>query len=241
MALPKIDLPTYKLFLPSLDREITFRPFIVKEEKLLLIANESDDFESTIDTIKQVTQNCIISENVDVNLLPLFEIELLFLHLRARSMGEKVNLTYVCENVVDEKPCKGEMELEVDLLKAALDVQMNNNNIKLTDKVGIKLRFPTIETTKVLNADLVDIDKAIKLIEDCTEYLYDEEQVYKVSEMQPGEFKNFIENELTQEQFEKLKIFFERVPKIRYSSDLTCKRCAKVHRIELEGILDFFE
>ena len=240
MALPKIDLPTFKVYLPSLEKEVSFRPFIVKEEKLLLIANESDDFETTIDTIKQVIQNCIVTEGVDVNALPLFEIEFMFLHLRARSMGEKINLAYICENVVDDKPCKNEMELEVDLLKAALDTKVNNNNIKLTDKVGIKLRYPSIEVSRIINSEINDVDKAIQLIEDCTEYLYDDEQVYKVSEMQPGEFKKFIEDDLTQAQFQKLRLFFENIPTIKYSSDLTCKKCSKVHKIELEGILDFF-
>lgn len=239
MALPKIDLPTYKLFLHSLGKEITFRPFIVKEEKLLLIALESEEYDTILDTIKQVIQNCIISDGVDVNELALFEIEYLFLHLRARSMGEKVNLTYVCENVVQETQCKNEMQMEIDLLNVALEVKPRNNQIMITDNVGIKFKYPTIDASKVLNADSTELEKAIALITACTEYLYDQEQIYKIEDMQEGEFNKFLED-LTQQQFDKIKQFFDDIPKLKYSSDLTCRKCHKVHRIELEGILDFF-
>jgi len=240
MALPMLDLPTYSVFIPSLDKEIKFRPFIVKEEKILLIALESNDFNTILSSTKQVLQNCIVTEGVDVETLPLHELEFLFLNLRARSMGEQVELEYVCENIVDDKKCKGQVMVQVDLLKAALDLKKIKTTIELTDTVGIKLKFPTMDVSEILSSKRADIDTAINLIEKCTEYLFDAEQVYKPSEMAEGEFKEFISN-LTQPQFMILQEFFDDIPKVKYETTALCRKCRKEHRIYLEGLLDFFE
>jgi hypothetical protein len=240
MALPMLDLPTYSVFIPSLDKEIKFRPFIVKEEKILLIALESNDFNTILNSTKQVLQNCIVTEGVDVETLPLHELELLFLNLRARSMGEQVELEYICENVVDDKKCKGQVMIQIDLLKAALEIKQIKTTIQLTDTVGIKLKFPTMDVSEILSSKRTDIDSAIELIEKCTEYLFDSEQVYKPSEMADGEFKEFISN-LTQPQFLILQEFFDDIPKVKYETTALCRKCRKEHRIYLEGLLDFFE
>lgn len=239
MSLPKIDLPTYKVKLKTIEQEVYFRPFLVKEEKMLLMALESSDFNSVLEGIKQVIRNCLLTE-IDVESLPMFDLEFLFLNLRARSMGEKVEITYICQNIVQDKKCGGEMDVEVDLLKAAIESTPINSTIKITDKVGIKLKYPTIEISKILNTKLSDIDTAVELIEKCTEYLFDEEQTYKPSDMAEGEFKSFIEN-LTQEQFIAIQSFFNNIPKIKYDTEVTCERCNTSHKIHLEGILDFFE
>lgn len=240
MAIPKIDLPTYKLVLKSSEKEILFRPFIVKEEKILLLALESGDFDTTLNSVKQVIKNCLLTD-IDVDSLPLFELEFIFLNLRARSMGEVVDLTYICENQIDEETiCKNEMEIQVDLLQAALDLKLQNTTLKLTPEVGIKLKYPTIETTKLLNSDMNDIDVAVELIESCTEYLFDSNEVYKPEDMQEGEFKAFIES-LTQDQFLLIKTFFDNIPSIVYDSTITCNKCGASHGVHLEGLLDFFE
>ena len=239
MPLPMLDLPTFNVFLPSIEKEVKFRPFIVKEEKLLLIAMESNDFNTILNSIKQVIQNCIITEGVSVEKLPLHELEYFFLNLRSRSMGEKVELEYVCENVVDQKKCKGQVFVEVDLLKVELEEKKLKTNIQLTENVGIKLKYPTIDVSGISNDKDNDVDTAIELIEKCTEYLYDKEQVYKPSEMADGEFKEFISN-LTQPQFIMLRDFFEDVPKIKYDTTATCRKCKMDHKIHLEGLLDFF-
>lgn len=239
MPLPMLDLPTYSVFIPSLDKEIKFRPFIVKEEKVLLIALESNDFNTILNSIKQVLQNCVVTPGVDVEKLPLHELELLFLNLRARSMGEQVELEYICENVVDEKKCKGQVVVQVDLLKAAMDMKQIKTTIQLTDTVGIKLKYPTLDVSEILESKKTDIDTGIQLIERCTEYLFDADQVYKPSEMADGEFREFISN-LTQPQFMTLQEFFEDIPKVKYETNAICKKCRKEHRIYLEGLLDFF-
>lgn len=240
MALPKIDLPTFKLHLDSLNKDVTFRPFIVKEEKILLMALESAETDTIMNAIKQVIASCVL-DNIDVDALPLFEIEKLFLHLRARSMGEIVSLTYICQHENDDgKKCRHEMELEVDLLKSVVESKSVQNTIMLSDTVGIKLKYPTIAITELIGSDDdSEIDLTVKLIEKCTEYLYDEEQVYSLSDMQEGEFRGFIEN-LTQEQFASLRTFFDSIPKLVYDTEVTCKKCNTPHQIHLEGLSDFF-
>lgn len=241
MALPKVDLPTYKIKLRSLNREVVFRPFVVKEEKILMIALESEDYETTLNSLKQIISNCILTEGIDVDSLPLFELEYLFLNLRARSMGEKATIKYICENVVNEKKCKGEMEMEVDLLKVAVNYEQNvNPEIKLTDKLGMKMKYPTVETTRLLANGVTNLEALQKIMEDCTEYLYDEEQVYKVSEMGNGEFQEFLDN-LTQDQFLQIQEFFFNMPKLEHTQTLVCKKCGTEHLIKLEGLTDFFD
>ena len=239
MAIPKIDLPTYKLELKSIEKEITFRPFVVKEEKILLMALESKDYETSLDAIKQIVRNCVL-DDLDVESLPLYEIEFLFLNLRARSIGEIVSLQYVCENVIDaKKKCKGKMELEVDLLKVAVDHTPGENSIILSNGVGIKLKYPTINVSKILMEKLNSKDAPVEILKQCTDYLYDENQVYRISEMQPGEFEEFVNN-LTTEQYRKIKKFFMSMPILRYENELVCDKCNKKHLVRLEGLLDFF-
>jgi hypothetical protein len=239
MAIPKIDLPTFKLKLESLGKDITFRPFVVKEEKILLMALESRDYETSLDAIKQIVNNCVVDQ-IDVESLPLYEIEYLFLNLRARSIGEIVSLEYVCENIVDKnKKCKGKMQLDIDLLKVAYEHKPSNSLVPLTSNVGIKLRYPTIEISKVLVEKLNTKDAPTEIIKQCTEYLYDENQVYNINEMQQGEFDEFINN-LTTEQFKKIKNFFLEMPMLRYKNELVCGKCGRNHTIKLEGLLDFF-
>ena len=239
MPIPKIDLPTYKLRLESLEKEITFRPFVVKEEKILLMALESKDYESSLDAIKQIINNCVL-EPIDVESLPLFEIEYLFLNLRARSIGVVVSLEFICENTVDQgKKCKNRMGLDVDLLQVALEHKPNSSTISLTNEIGIKLHYPTFSISKILIEKLKTRDMPIEILKECTDYLYDENQVYKIDEMLEGEYEQFINN-LTTEQYKKIKNFFTEMPMLRHQSNVVCKKCAKEHTIRLEGLLDFF-
>lgn len=239
MPIPKIDLPTYKLRLESLGKEITFRPFVVKEEKILMMALESQEYQTSLAAIKQILNNCILDE-VDIESLPIFEIEYLFLNLRARSIGEKVTMEYICENVIEEdRRCKGQMRLDVDLLQVALEHKGVDSTIKLTKDVGIKLKYPTVEISKTLAQKFDKDDAPIEILRQCTDYVFDAQQVYKIEEMQSEEFKQFIDN-LTGEQYNKIKTFFLNMPTLRYKSDLVCRKCGKNHTIRLEGLLDFF-
>lgn len=238
MAIPKNELPTYELLLPSTNQMVLFRPFVVKEEKILLLALETGDFISILQGIKQVMSNCLFTE-IDLDNIPLFELEYMFLNIRARSMGEKIDLVYICENVVDDKKCKNEMDVQVDLLQVSVDMRVPNQVIQLSDTLGIKLKYPRINSTIILNYTSAEVDAAVDLIKDCTEYLFDKDQTYTVEDMQEGEFQEFIEG-LTQEQFTKIKDFFDGLPAIVFDKDITCDKCGKVHNIHLEGMQDFF-
>lgn len=239
MAIPKIQLPLFKIFLVSLNKEINYRPFLVKEEKMLLMAAESNDPDYILNTTKQIVRNCIIDENIDVESLPLFDFEYLFLMIRAKSMGEIVELKYICQNEVEGKKCKGNMIMNVDLTKVNIEVNIIDNNIKLTDSVGIKLKYPTIEISKVLNNNKEDLDTFLNVIKECTEYLYDETQVYKPNDMTEGEFEEFIEK-LSPEQLRRIQNFFYNAPTLKHTQQVNCSKCGKEHKIVLEGILDFF-
>jgi len=238
MALPKIDLPIYSVHLKSENKDVRFRPFVVKEEKLLIMALESNEHKMITDTIKQVINNCLVEE-IDLDKLPMFEVENIFLNLRARSMGEKVEITYVCQNVVDERKCGAEMDLEVDLLQVTTKMGNANPVVQLTDNIGIKMKYPTFETAKKIQLEK-DLDLVIKIIRECTEFIFDKEQTYPVSDVDEKEFDDFI-NSLTQEQFGRIKNFFDNIPKLSYTGKVECPRCKKEHDVVLEGILDFFE
>jgi hypothetical protein len=239
MAIPKIDLPIYELSLKSENRNIRFRPFLVKEEKLLIIALESNELKMIVDTVKQVINNCVL-DPIDVDTLPMFEVENIFLNLRARSMGEVVEVTFVCQNVVNEKKCAAEMDLQVNLLDVALEMKEIDPVIKITDKVGMKMKFPTFETSKIVGDAKGDDQLAMKIIRDCTEFIYDESSTYMTKDITEEEFYEFLDN-MTQEQFAKIRNFFNAIPTIKYNGHVQCPKCKKEHDVLLEGILDFFE
>ena len=139
MTLPKIDLPIYNLQLKTSDKNIKFRPFVVKEERILMMALESNDFETIMQAIKQVINNCVLDE-IEIDDLPLFELEHLFLNIRARSVGENVDLSYICQNQIEENVrCNNEMIVSVDLLTVDLETPKVETVLKVTDNIGIKL------------------------------------------------------------------------------------------------------
>lgn len=239
MAIPKIDLPIYELSLKSENKTIRFRPFLVKEEKLLIIALESNELKMIVDTIKQVINNCVL-DPIDIDNLPMFEIENIFLNLRARSMGELVDVTFVCQNVVNERKCSAEMDLQVNLLNVALEIKEVDPVIKITDKIGMRLKFPTFETSRMVSETKGDDQLAMKIIRDCTEYIYDENTTYLTKDIVEEEFYEFLDN-MTQEQFSRIRDYFNSIPTIKYNGHVQCPKCKKEHDVLLEGILDFFE
>jgi hypothetical protein len=203
------------------------------------MALESNDYKQIVDTIKQVINNCLVDE-IDLDKLPMFEVENIFLNLRARSMGEKVEITYICQNVVEDKKCGYEMDLEVDLLNVAAKMTEVNPLVYLTNEIGIKLKYPTFETAQNLKLQTNSSDVVVKIIKDCTEFVFDTEQTYPVTDISDKDFNDFIDN-LSQDQYKKILQFFESAPKLHYTGKITCGRCSKEHDVVLEGILDFFE
>lgn len=250
MPLPKIDLPIFELKLISQPEPIKFRPFLVKEEKLLLMALQSGKEEDILNTIKQVVNNCLLTE-IDISKLPIFDIEYLFLNIRARSIGEKVETYYMCRNVVgkkqnedgeeEEQHCMHMMPIEVNILEIKPPIDDLPTKIYLTKEIGLKLDFPTLRNYKSIENMLLSetTDEVFNLIYDCAEYVFDENGVYYKNETSKEEFIAFLES-LTQEQFDKVTDFFEKLPTVSHDVEHKCQKCGFEHKLHLEGLNDFF-
>jgi len=244
MALPKLDVPIFTIDLPLTKTKLRYRPFLVKEEKLLLIAMESDDEKTIMDTIKQIINNCCL-DDVDTETLPITDLEYFFLHLRARSIGEIVDLQYKCNNKVkddagEEVECGNNVKLKVNVLE--IEPTFNDkhtNKIELTDKLGIVMKYPNFATIDKVKSNN-DVEQILGIIMNCVDYIYDEDSIYYRKDISDEELTEFIEN-LTQKQFAKVQEFFETVPAIKKEMDFKCNKCGYQEKILIEGIQNFFE
>jgi len=238
--LPKIDVPIYETNLISNGETIRFRPFLVKEQKLFLMANESEDQRETINTIKQVLRNCIL-DDIDVDKLSTFDIEYVFLQLRARSIGEVVNLRFTCNNDINEnEKCGNTVQIDVNVLdiKPVIN-EKHTNKIQINEKVGIVLKYPTFGSIDFSELNAEDMDQILDVIISCIDYIYDEEQVYHAKDSSKQELREFIEN-LKQTDLEKISEFFNTLPKMKKDVDFNCKKCGYHEVLHLEGIQSFF-
>lgn len=238
MPLPKIDVPVFSVELPSTKQKVTFRPFLVKEQKLFLMNNENSDAQETVNVIRQVLKNCVLSE-IDVDALPVFDLEFLFMNLRARSVSEVVNLKYKCNNVVGENQCNAVNDININVLEIKPTFYPEHTNkIQLTDKVGICMKYPTFEMLKSM-AGKDQNDAIIETIYSSIDYIYDDNGMYYVKDVSRKELEDFIDN-IQQKDLEKLRVFFDTMPKIKKDIDYECKKCGYKESITLEGIQDFF-
>jgi hypothetical protein len=242
--LPKIDVPVYECVLPSNKKKVKFRPFLVKEQKLLLMASESVEVKDVIDSIKQVVKNCLLDE-VDVDALPVFDLEFLFLNLRARSVSEVVKVKYKCNNIVgqkedgDDKRCDNIVDIEVNVLEINPEFgEGHSNKIELTDKLGIQFKYPTFEMIESM-AGKEENEVIFDLIIKCIDYIYDDEQIYYSKDVTEDEIIDFIDS-LTQEHLENIKEFFDTMPKVKKSVSFDCSKCGHHEDIDIEGVQNFF-
>jgi hypothetical protein len=240
MTLPKLEVPTYELVLPLSKKKIEYRPFLVKEQKNLLMAMESGDAQTIQRTVSEILKVCTLTPNVNIDSIPIIDIEYYFLNLRAKSVSEIVETKYRCNNEVDGKVCNNTMESKVDLTKIVptTDVEVNPE-IQLTETIIVKMKYPEFGLIK----DSIDMDNitevTFNMIANSIEYLYDGEQFYYAKETQPGEMLEFVEN-LNQEQFDKLENFFNNMPKLKQKIEMKCKKCGFEHAFEVEGLESFF-
>jgi hypothetical protein len=243
MALPKLDVPIFTLKLISNGKNVRFRPFSVKEEKIFLMANESDDSVAVIDAVKQVLNNCIL-DDIKIDTLPIFDIEYLFLNIRARSISEIVDLRYKCNNeVVGEDGEKHKCNNVVDLQLNVLDIQPvidieHTNKIEITENLGMVMRYPSFEMLEKYNAEN-EIDSIFDLTIGCIEYIYDKDEIYYAKDTTKQELIEFVESMQTKD-LEKVKVFFDTLPKIKKKMDFKCIKCGYNEEIEIEGIESFF-
>lgn len=241
--LPKIDVPVYELKLISSGKKIKFRPFTVKEEKLLLMANESDDANYSLETIKQILNNCIMSD-IKISDLPTFDVEYLFLHLRARSVGEVVKLKYKCNNLVQkeekEEQCGNLVEVQVDLLDIEPEQNPKHNpKIEITPKLGIVMKYPKMEVLQAQDPNEEEMTLILNMILECIDYIYDEESIYYAKDSTKEELMEFIDS-LQSKDLEKIKDFFDTMPKLKKKIHFECKKCGYQEDFDVEGIQSFF-
>ena len=238
MALPKIAAPQYSLKLPSTGKNIKFRPFLVKEEKLLLMAMETSDENSTIETIKQIIKDCT-NITVPIDSLPTFDIEYIFLKIRSKSVGES-------SKVILTAPDDGETEVTVEINLAAIEISEDDEHdktIKLSDTMGMVMRYPSLDTFVKMNITGADerdeITQVFDLASDCIDNIYDENQVYPGSDSTKQEKIEFLE-QLTSEQFQKVQKFFETMPKLMHDVEVVNPNTNVTSTVTLEGLASFF-
>ena len=237
MSLPKMQLPLYTLTVPSTKKEVRFRPFLVKEEKALLIAQQSEEPKVMVNTLKSIIVDCI-QDPIDVDTLAMFDYEYLFTQIRSKSVGEIVDLVFLCDDCEDEK---ARAKVSMDITK--FEVQFNEshtNKIQLTDNIGIIMKYPSLDTIDELeNASEGNVDAVFTVVSDCIEFIYDGEEVYPTKEQTKEEVLEFLNN-LTQEQFTKIQEFFDTMPKMSQPIEYDCPVCNKHHKKVLEGLASFF-
>lgn len=240
MALPKIDAPVYEIDLPLSKKHIRFRPFLVKEQRNLMMAMEANDKETVEKNVKQVLHNCTLTEDIEIESLPIIDVEFFFLNLRARSVGEIVENKYRCENEVDGKKCGNLMESNVNLLDINVDMtNIPDKNIQLTKTVSIGMKYPEFSSLESAIKFDSPTDIAFELIIQSIEYIFDGEQYYYAKETSKEEMVEFIES-LNQEQFSKIEDFFNNLPKLNKKIEMTCSKCNFHHHLDVEGLESFF-
>ena len=237
MALPKQSTPIYELTVPSTNKKVKYRPFLVKDTKALLIALQSEDETVAVDTLRDVIKNCITTK-VDINSLALFDIEYIFCMLRAKSVGELIELNVKCQH------CGKQHQTTIDISKVEVEKKKEHTNkFTIFDDVGICMRYPNYELLNKFKEKTVDevnqLEMIFDIILECVDYIYDKEQMYKAKETSREELEDFFYN-LTREQLEKVVNFFQTMPKIKKDVVFSCSDCSEKNVITLEGIKNFF-
>ena len=241
--LPKLDVPIYEVKLISTGKTIRFRPFLVKEQKLFLMASESTDPKETINTIRQVLKNCILDE-LDIDSLPTFDLEFLFMNLRARSVEEVVDLKYKCNNIVkndkgEDTTCTGSVEFKLNLLEIEPIKDPNHTNkIQLTDNLGVALKYPSFDMIQKYESKSENEIMA-GVLTDCIDYVFDNDQIYYAKDQTKEELDEFIDN-LQQKDLEKIKVFFDTMPEIKKDVHFKCPKCLYEEDIQIKGLQSFF-
>tara|TARA_B100000035_G_scaffold263812_1_gene235628 strand:- start:292 stop:1014 length:723 start_codon:yes stop_codon:yes gene_type:complete len=238
MALPQLNTVNYDLVIPSTGQQIKYRPFVVREEKVLLTALESGDAQQITNGMRDIVKVCTFNE-VDIKQLAMYDLEYIFLKLRAKSVGEKATLLMKCQ----EDECGHETPVEVNLDEVELVGDPKaQDTISITDKVGISFKFPTVgrmeEVMKGLDAK-TNIDVVLGMMVASIESIYDEEKVYPSVDSTPKELLDFIES-LSKQQFETVQSFFDKFPKLKKEIKWVCEKCGKENSVVLEGLNDFF-
>ena len=238
MPLPKIATPTYELELPSTGKSIKYRPFLVKEEKVLVIALESEDTKQITNAIKAVLKNCVLTKGIKVENLPTFDIEFLFLNIRGKSVGEEIEVNIVC-------PDDGETNVSVFIDLDSIQVSKDDNHtpqIKLDDDLMMEMKYPSLEQFIKNNFDFEEgnqMDQSFELIATCIDKIYNEDEVWATADCTKKEVKDFLES-MNSSQFKQIEKFFETMPKLKHTIEVTNPNTKVKSEVVLEGLASFF-
>ena len=245
MALPKVSTPTYELTIPSSGEKVTYRPFLVKEEKTLLMAMESKDTAAMTKAMQDIITSCTDGEVKPKDLAP-YDLEFFFLQLRGRSVGEiievnaprPVNFEACCKEATEEDVC--ELSINIDDIKIDTS-KIKPSEIEISDKIGIKMKFPEIDAIQKYSSVEGEMKAAdiFKLIIECIEYISDGDDIFKAKDHTKKELNEFLDS-LNTQQFNKIREFFESMPRLTHDVDWTCSKCGKSKTLTLTGIDSFF-
>ena len=238
MPLPKIAAPTYELELPSTGELIQFRPFLVKEEKLLVIAMESEDTKQITNALKSVIKNCILTKGIKIETLPTFDIEYLFLNIRGKSVGEELDVNIIC-------PDDGKTEVSVLINLEDIEVQKNDEHekkIKIDDSIMIEMKYPSLDQFIKNNFDFNKrnaMDQSFELIASCIGTIFTEEEAWSTADCSKKEVTEFLES-MNSSQFKGIEKFFETMPKLSHKVEVRNPKTKVESEVVLEGLASFF-
>ena len=238
MPLPKIATPTYELVLPSTEQTIQYRPFLVKEEKLLVIALESEDNKQITTAIKAVLKNCVLTKGIKVEQLPTFDIEFLFLNIRGKSVGEQLEVNIICP---DDETTQVTVDIDLD----DIEVERNDDHtkqIKLDENLMMEMKYPSLDQFIKNNFDFNEnnqMDQSFQLIASCIDKIYNEEEVWATADCTKKEVNEFLE-QMNSGQFKQIETFFESMPKLKHTIKVTNPKTKVESDVVLEGLASFF-
>ena len=240
MPLPTIETPTYELKLHSSNKKVRYRPFLVKEEKILIIALESKNENEITNAVKDVLKKCILTKGVDVDSLPTFDIEYLFLNIRAKSIGEDIKLTVTCP---DDNETKVPVTVYVDEIKV-VKPRGHTKDIKLDDKLTLRMKYPSLNQFIENNFTTDDeaetlVDKTFRVVADCIDTIYTEEDAWDTKDYTPQERMDFVE-QLNSSQYKKVEKFFSTMPKLTHTIEVVNPNTKEKGSVVLEGLANFF-
>jgi hypothetical protein len=238
MPLPKIATPTYELELPSTGATIKYRPFLVKEEKVLVIALESEDNKQITNAIKAVLKSCILSKGIKVEDLPTFDIEYLFLNIRGKSVGEDIDVNITCP---DDDKTQVAMTIALDEIEVQKD-DNHTNKIKVDDSIMMEMKYPSLDQFIKNNFDFNDknqMEQSFDLIASCIDKIYTEDEVWAAADCTKKEMKDFLE-QMNSTQFKEIESFFDTMPKLSHTLSVTNPETKVKSEVVLEGLASFF-
>lgn len=234
MALPVLSVPYYEATLPCTNQKVQYRPFLVKEEKVLLVAAEDGSNATVSKALIDVVNSCV--KDLDASVLPVSDLEYLFLQIRIKAVGEVVEAHIPCQH------CEESTKVSLDLTKVEVSKEDSvDPNVMMTDDIGVKLRYPNMNIVSANASDDGDIDpsQSFDVVADCVECIFDKDKVYSSEDHSKEEVLEFLDS-LSQQQFQKITDFFSTIPSMKYELSYKCPHCKEKNERTLEGIQDFF-